>query len=185
MKGLNTFFLILLIGLFGCSHSDATTKANHDHALSGTVYLCSIEFDSTNCSVSGPCDCCAAHLIFLDNQEFISVSYCTGDESYNKGAYTLNDSSLILSYGDQCVRNEYNWDKELDTTGSITNDYNTKIQSRKPLSIHADLFFCEDELCLKFGEEFVTRFGAKDTLSVSTFIHQLKEKDIWNLLNND
>lgn len=153
--------------------------------LKGKVYLFSIEFDTTNCKVIGGCDCCASHVVFLDDKEFVTVTYCTGDERYTKGSYTINDTSLVLSYGNQCVLNEYNWEKEIDTTGTIKNEYNVKVEKRKPLSVIIDQFYCKNELCFKVGDEQEMNYGVQDTISASVFVEQMKQDGIWDKLNRN
>lgn len=150
--------------------------------LANSVYYFTSNFDSTNCKVYSACDCCSENVVFLNERKFITISYCQGNEGYYKGKYVILDSTLQLNYESSYVLNEYNWDYELDTTGTVKNQYNIKKLKCNEHPKRLDIFYCKENVCLKGGLEDQEFYGVIDTLQVEDLIDRMKKDGIWQNL---
>ena len=153
-----------------------------DIDFANSVYYFTSDFDSTNCKVYSACDCCSENVLFLNEHEFITISYCQGNESYFKGKYVILDNTLQLNYDSSYVLNEYNWDHEFDTTRTIKNEFNIKKLKCKERPKRLDIFYCREKVCLQGGLDHQEFYGVIDTLQVEDFVTKMKKEGIWQNL---
>lgn len=174
--------LITSLILFSCKTENKKNMERGEIDFANTVYYFTSNFDSTNCKVFSACDCCSENIVFLNESEFITISYCLGNEGYFKGNYVILDSTLQLNFNKFYVLNEYNWEYELDTTGTIKNQYNIKKLKCDERPKRLDIFFCKKEVCLKGRHENQEYYGVIDTLQVEDIIGRMKKGGIWQNL---
>ena len=51
-----------------------------------------------DCNVNAMCDCCASDLIFVSENKFVLVDYCTDHGTYYTGTYRLINNKLSLEF---------------------------------------------------------------------------------------
>lgn len=180
MKRTYHVFLLSLGFIVACETSQVPVKQETSNELNGKVYLFGVQFNEDACQALVPCDCCAAHLSFLNNTEFISTSYCMGSESFRKGTYTLAGDNLFLRYQRGCVVKEYNWESEVDST--LSEKYFIKKEDLKALTKKLSGFRCGGTLCFKDSSSHQDYFGSLDELTLASMIISMKESEIWEKL---
>lgn len=193
LKLIISFFIILF--LISCNSSvDKTYKAdsltkNNDpiikdtvnkqanrQSLAGKIFLFAPELDSKTCTVTGACDCCSSNILFLSDSSFLMIDYCEANYSYSKGIYYMDNSSLRLRLDKLSVNKDYNWEKETDTTGSVTAEYFYKVENLKPTSIIYQRQDCNGSIIFKNKSEF----GAIDKERTFNFeLKAIKDEGIW------
>jgi hypothetical protein len=177
----NIVYISAFLGLIiaSCGGQDDDYVSN---PLMGKVYLFGIDFDENKCDVLAQCDCCAFHLSFIDESQFISTTYCMGDEGYRKGKYKLIDDTLTLIFDNKHVKKEYNWDVEIDTTGSETQEHFIETSNLPPLTQKISVFYCQDKLFLKNESNDGVYFGQVDKTTVREMRKNMENDDIWGKL---
>ncbi len=68
------------------------------------------------CAFYYACDCCSGDLILKSDLSFYDVNYCMSDVSLTYGSYELLNDTLTLNFDGTCVKKEYNWANEVDTS---------------------------------------------------------------------
>ena len=175
-----TLLVIVISACLGVKEEDTLHIKMHN--FTNTVYFFTTNFDSTNCAVYSACDCCSDHLVFLDSNEFILINYCLSDQEYFPGKYVVLDGTMQLNFDSTYVSKEYNWDYELDTTGTVKNEYYIKKLTHKPQPARFDIFYCKDRPCFKVESTDEEYFGVLDTLQVQEMIAGMKKDNIWQKL---
>ncbi len=69
-----------------------------------------------DCKFYFECDCCASDLIFNSDSTFYFLDYCMSDTSLRKGTYNIENTRILLNFDETCVKKEYNYENEIDTT---------------------------------------------------------------------
>lgn len=182
MKNRITNILFISLILFACDTENKNNKERHEAGFANSVYYFTSNFDSTNCKVYSACDCCSENVVFLNESEFVTISYCQGNEGYFKGKYVILDSTLQLNFNSSYVLNEYNWEYELDTTGTVKNQYTIKKMKSNERPKRLNIFYCKKQVCLKGSVEGEGYFGVLDTLQVIDIVARMKKDGIWQNL---
>lgn len=185
----NFLFFFLPIALFSChdrtnDESSQTTTGTEPSKLNvaGQVYFYAPEFDKNACQAFGECDCCSGNILFLDESHFLAIDVCESDNSYYKGKYKIADSNVLLSYDGLMVEKNYNWEKETDTTGTVTKEYFIKTSKTNPRKLALTRIECEKNICFKM-DDTPTLFVTPDKKQkIADLIRQIKEDGIWEKL---
>jgi len=186
---LEILFLLLVVGLFSCNEGTADKSiqpsdeiASSTLNLSGKVLLYAPELDTNTCEVFGQCDCCSGHYLFLNDKDFLLIDNCEADVFYAKGVYEIDNGNILLHYDGSGVNQEYNWEKETDTTGTDTTEFFLKQSKVDPSTSKLTRFDCKKNIRFNTDSKEIP-FAAFDTNTKMTeIINQLKADGIWDKL---
>jgi hypothetical protein len=144
--------------------------------VQGKMFLFSPGIDTVNCYQKDSCTCCRERIIFENDSEFISISYCEQNESYCKGKYVLYGPQVILNFN--AVRVDYILQKDLIYK---TEDKITVSERISPTNqwILAE-FGCQSKKGLKTENENL--FGFEDSIDKNEYLEQIKHKGILDKL---
>ena len=68
------------------------------------------------CAFYFECDCCSGDLVLNPDQTFYEIDHCMVDKSLLHGQYKFKNDTLTLNFDGICVKREYNWENEVDTS---------------------------------------------------------------------
>ncbi|UMY64369.1 MULTISPECIES: hypothetical protein [unclassified Flavobacterium] len=182
-------FLLLPIALFSCQdrtadhsvHTIADTKpAKLD--VAGQVYFYAPELDKKTCEAYGECDCCSGNILFLDERTFLTIDICESDVSYYKGTYKIVDGNLLLSYAGVRVEKNYNWERETDTTGTVTTEYLIETSKTDPRTQTLTRIACEKNTCFKTNDTEAFFASPDKKQKIADLVRQIEEDGIWEKL---
>jgi len=180
------FTLVFFSLLFSCKPFNDKEKPGNKSPLNlelaGQAYLFAPDLDTTNCTVSGECDCCSSNILFVDDSNFIAIFYCVADEQIQKGTYNIKDDKVYLQYDSIEVNKNYNWDFETDTTGKVSTQYFIKKQKINPHQTTLTAYTCENQIYFKVND-IETAFGILDKKeSAATLIKKLRNDGVYEKL---
>lgn len=186
---LTFLFFLFAVVLFSCNERttnksiQTTTRVKHPILnLSGQVYFYAPELNPNTCEAFGECDCCSGRFLFLDDTTFLTIDVCESDDWYYKGKYKIVNSTIVLTYDSLMVEKNYNWEKETDTTGTVTTEYFIKTSKTNRRTSVLTRIVCEKNNCFKTNDKR-TIFATPDKKQkLSDLIKQLKEEGIWDKL---
>jgi hypothetical protein len=182
-------FFFLILSLYSCN--EQTTKktfkkitlAKHSALnLSGQVYFYAPKLDKNTCEAYGECDCCSGSFLFLNNNDFLTIDVCESDNWYYKGKYKIVKDDVVLTYDSLMVEKNYNWEKETDTTGTVTTEYfikTTKTDKRTSVLKH---IVCRKNICFETDDRRTNYVTLDKKQKLSDIIKQLKDEGIWEKL---
>jgi hypothetical protein len=70
----------------------------HSQDLKGRVFMLTAEIDKEKCEIASGCDCCYSELFFLTDKEFGLIARCIYNDTYYKGAYSIKQDKLTLTF---------------------------------------------------------------------------------------
>lgn len=191
MKILSLSSICLLVLVFcSCKNTDKKTESSEKketttpatNTLAGQVYSFAPDIDTTQCQSLAECDCCADDILFQNEKEFISISYCMAAKDIKKGTYILEQNRLILKYDTLAHYTEEDDDGELKTIGKDKKTYLIKTEVRKPFIDTLILKSCKGKTYYTDSKQ--ENFGTSNPKdSIQTFIDDLKKEGFWNKLN--
>lgn len=173
------------IALFSCQdrtadnsvHTITETKPSKLN-VSGQVYFYAPEFDKNRCEAYGECDCCSGNILFLDERTFLTIDICESDVWYYKGKYKIVDGNVLLFYDGVMVEKNYNWERETDTTGTVTTEYRITSSKTDPRTQTLTRIACEKNTCFK-SNDTETLFASPDKKQkIADLVRQIKEDGI-------
>jgi len=188
----NLILLTFIIGLYSCNTKSHQMTSEENSVsiiknLAGQVYFFAPEFDSTTCEVSAACDCCTEDILFLNNSNFIHISYCLSEEQVFKGTYKIDNDKVYLKYDSLNIHIEYNWihieynqDMKIDTIESAEKEYIINLQKTNFDNIILTAFTCNGQVFFKTDYDYGL---LNKENSIDTYIQRLKDLDIWDKLN--
>jgi hypothetical protein len=174
---------VVLIGLISCDpKADNQTAKDTSEAklmnLAGQVFFFAPELDTTECVATGACDCCASHCLFLDESNFILISYCDSDEEYFSGTYKIDGNKVFLHYSDKKVVSEL---KE-DMNEEIQDDYVVYSEKAEASNVTFTTFNCRGQMLLKIEDE-IDYYGSLDKeVVLDQQLQELKDSGVWEKL---
>ncbi len=183
-----TLLLLLVNGLFSCNEriTDKSVQTiTEEHStlnLSGQVFFYAPELDMATCEAFGQCDCCSGSFLFLNDTDFLAMNVCEADNWYCKGKYNIGNSNVVLTYDSLVVQENYNWEKETDTTGTVTTEYFIKTSKSNAATSVLTRIVCEKNICFKTDDKQTTFATLDKNQKLTDLIKQLKDKGIWDKL---
>ncbi len=158
---------------------DAINQQLKRQSLIGKIFLFAPEFDKTTCSTKSACDCCSYNILFTTDSKFLLIDYCESNSSYNKGFYSFDSSSLTLKIDRLMVSKIYNFDKEVNSTDEIKNEYSYKVENIKPVTTIVKHQNCNGDIVFKVDNDF----GTEDRIrSFTKEIKKIKDDGVWKKL---
>lgn len=186
---LDILLLILLGGLSSCdtttNDKGVQTETKLDYPiinLSGQVFNYAPELDTVNCESYGECDCCSGTFLFLNDHDFLTINVCEADNDYCKGTYEIANENLILHYDSLAVEKNYNWEKETDTTRTVTTEYFIKQSKTSATTAKLDRVDCKKNICFITGGKEPVFVTLDKKSKIADLTKQLKEDGIWDKL---
>jgi hypothetical protein len=185
-------FLIFIFLISSCDSDwlpgiqSSSNKAEIDSFLllphpqvGNSVFLFGPKFDSLNCKLfDDSCTCCRERLVFTNDSEFISISYCEKNESFCKGKYIFYGPQVILNFGNKRI--DYILQK--DHLYKAADKFTIAERNNQIAPWILVNFNCSDKIGLK--NETESLFGFADTVSTDFMLTQMKNKGILDKLNN-
>ncbi len=150
--------------------------------LINKVYYFGPEIDSITCRINAECDCCTDDIVFLNQKEFVKVSYCMADKSVSRGTYQASGDKLILKYkGIFISRNiDMEWESKHQSSKKIK--YNWETHKVNTFSDTMIKISCKQTVIYKYeGEEIL--YGRLDEKTrADKFVTTLKKEGFWTKL---
>lgn len=184
----NITFFALTVGLFSCNSTtdnQTTTTENKTNtltSLAGQVYFYAPELDTTTCKATGACDCCSGNILFLTDSIFLGIDICEANTNYSKGHYHFDNDFLVLTTDSLQVDEEYNWEKETDTTGTVTQEYFIKQSKTPTFTQKLSRFDCKNNIGFIMGDKEKYFVTPDNDAKITNIIGQLKKDSIWDKL---
>ena len=185
----NIILLTLLIGLFACNTKTNSNRTEDNSALTttirslaGQVYFFAPELDSASCEAIDACDCCASNVLFLDDTNFVTISYCESDEQIFRGTYKIDNYEVYLQYDSIEVDKEYNWEIQTDTTGTVKTEYFIKRQKIEANKITLTASSCKEQFFFKTGDKEISYGSLDKKVNLDKLIQRLKDQGTWDRL---
>lgn len=177
-------FLMVVLS-FSCSNTNNENKSKDSlifskFKLTGKVYFFGPRFDSIKCEIDAGCDCCSDNILFINDSNFVHISYCMDDDSYYKGKYIIHKDKVILKYDTFEVSKKTNFDNddEVNQTTPFLITTSKSIFGEKTLK----RFDCKKTICFIIGDEEQS-YGAIDKYeTLSNLTSNLKNEGIWEKL---
>ncbi|MFC2152597.1 hypothetical protein ACFLSE_08725 [Bacteroidota bacterium] len=106
--------LVLFIFLLSFLSSNAQQSISFENKvfLAGSM----TDFNSVKCEFFFECDCCFEDYIFLPDNKFLCIDYCTADYTLTSGTYRVDTENIILNFTNQKTEIDYNWEYDVDQT---------------------------------------------------------------------
>lgn len=191
-RPINTIFLLLLfLMLYSCKQDNGKiiipSMKKEDPkpvigSLSGKAYFFGPNFDKKNCTIIAECDCCSSNILFLNERDFIAICYCESEQEFLKGRYQVIGENVVLNYNSLSIDKEYNYEKEVDSTGADIPDYfitTKKSPARKEI---LKGFSCKGQLYFQTGDTAIDYGAIEKEKTIQDYITLLKEEGIWEML---
>ena len=143
--------------------------------VKGKVFLLGPKINSDQCKLEeDDCTCCRERIAFLNDSDFISISYCEENQSYCKGRYRFYGPQVILNFSGKRVDH------------LLQKDLIYKSADKKTLSERQNQnsqwvlvkFDCGSQLGLK--NETESLFGFEDSLTCSAIQDDIQQKHIFD-----
>lgn len=173
------YTLTLLLALLCSCKSRYTPDKNNLADLEGKIYFFAPEIDSATCEVSGHCDCCSAHLLFLDKHTFIYIDYCEGDEQYYKGTYLPDSGRIKLYFPDRCIAKKIAAEHDADSTDDNGVKFTcSTVMVRRDTVILSPLHFSHGT-CYKTDNKEAGYGAPENKIPIADFIKTMREETVW------
>lgn len=175
MKLLYVIFLILI-----CSSCTRSKKENI--SLAGKAYSFAPELDTSNCTVTGACDCCTSDLWFRDKRNFILIDYCMADETVLTGSYEMRNDSVFLKY-QMAVNRTSNWEEAAaSNVDSFKETYTIQVEKFEPEVLGLSVFYCKDNFCMQSGGDGLGYGVPHKSMSAAQVRKKLEDEGLWQKL---
>ena len=146
--------------------------------VKGSVYLFGPKMDSLNCKLSDDsCTCCRERLVFTNDSEFVSISYCEENESFCKGKYMFYGPQLILNFSNKRI--DYILQKDHLYKSADKRTISERTTQMAPWILVN--YNCPVKNGLK--NETESLFGFADTVSTEFIINEMKSTGVFEKLN--
>ncbi|MDI9858065.1 hypothetical protein [Flectobacillus roseus] len=180
----NLLLSIFFIGLIACNTKTSNLKTEVKKVtliknLAGKVYFFAPDLDTTTCEAFGACDCCTSNILFLNNKDFVTISYCVTDQQIAKGTYHIDNDKVYLQYDSLKVDIEYNMETETDTTGKVEPEYFIRTQKREANKVVLTALTCKGQVNFKAGDKEISYGSLDKKTPIEDHIQQLKSLGIW------
>jgi hypothetical protein len=182
-------FFFYAVTLFSCNERTTDkpvktiTEVKHSMLnLSEQVYFYAPELNTNTCEAFGECDCCSGRFLFLNDNDFLTIDVCESDDWYYKGKYKIVNDNVVLTYDSLMVEKNYNWEKETDTTGTVTTEYFIKTSKTKTRTSVLTRIVYEKNICFKTDDKRANFVTLDKKQKLSDLIKQLKDEGIWDKL---
>lgn len=157
------------------------TAKESEITLAGSNYFFAPQFDAEKCEGIAECDCCSSNVLFLDNTRFITICPCESDESVYKGTYKVLNDKVVLNYDTLEVQSVYDWEADIDTTGTVKPSYDIVVSSRDAVTETLDIKKCGGKLYFTTAIDAETFYGTIDKrYSLNQHIQILKKEGLWD-----
>ncbi|MFC4231849.1 hypothetical protein ACFOW1_08100 [Parasediminibacterium paludis] len=139
-------------------------------------------FNTSKCEIEIECDCCASDLLFIDDKRFVYIAYCLESDSYLKGVYEANDTSITLHFDGKQIIKEHNLDDPKDSLGLAKPEFILKDTINKATTLTTSKYQCGKIAYYKIGREN-PEYGVFDKKGdVKAAIAAMKKEQIWQRL---
>jgi|GEM_PF-1614686 len=126
------------------------------------------------CNVNAMCDCCASDLVFVSDNKFVLVDYCTDHGTYYTGIYRLTNDKLSLEFNQIKVEENFDYDK---------NELTEKKESCKCPTIEFQIRKCKNGIILDNLIKPEFRYGTREQREIETErVSKLKNSKAYKLL---
>jgi hypothetical protein len=149
--------------------------------VSGTCYFFGREFNAETCEADSTCDCCSMLLLFIDDENFITIHPCESEETLLRGTYKVVNGKVILSYDTLQVDRDYNFELEADTLKSDKPEYLITLKKAEVTSEILESSSCHGKFYLEAKDDDGIMYGTVDAqYSLNERIQQLKDEGVWD-----
>ncbi len=184
MNRISVFLTILVLSCTVKTEKETSsgTSVLSSESLIGKVFTYGPEMDVTTCEIIAMCDCCAGNYLFINDEDFVAIDYCTDSKLYAAGKYEIKGDQIVLHFTGVQVDHSFNWEAEADTLSTEEDLYVIKALNAEPSTLTLTLLNCEKNLAFETGIEetpFVTlnpKYEFKDLLD------QMNDDGIYQLL---
>lgn len=186
---LKYLLFVLCFCAIGCSFFETNTttqKATNKEAmitqkidLSNLVMSIGPYFNTTKCEIEIECDCCASNLLFIDDKRFVYIAYCLESDSYLKGIYEANDTTITLHFDGKEIIKEHNLDDSSDSLSLNKPEFTLKDTISKATTLSASKYQCGKISYFKIGKENPEYGVFSKEGSVNDAIKNMKKEQIW------
>jgi len=188
MKPLYYLFFTAFILMMSCNSrpeekvsAPAVKPAMPPIKLSETSYFFGREFIKETCEAESACDCCSMLILFIDDENFITIYPCESEETLLRGTYKVTHGKVILSYDTLQVDRDYNFEIEGDTLQSDKPEYIVTLKKAKITNEILQTSYCNGKLYFKAKDDDGVMYGTVDThYSLKERIQQLKDEGVWD-----
>ena len=191
MRFLKFLLFTTFIALFSCNSKPEdkvlapAAKVKHTPTpninLSGTAYFFGREFIKETCEAESACDCCSMLLLFIDEENFITIYPCESEETLLRGTYKIIDGNVALSYDTLQVDRDYNFELEGDTLKSDKPEYIVSLKKAEVTSEILESSYCKGKMYFKAKDDDGIMYGTIDSqYSLKERIQQLKDEGVWD-----
>jgi hypothetical protein len=146
--------------------------------MTGQLYFFAPELDTLKCQATGACDCCASHLLFLTDSEFVAVDYCLYDDCYYKGKYRIEGDKIAFQSDSIRVNKVTNEEAEFDTFQRNLPQYFIQTSKYKTFKFNWTMFECNGSLAFKTDINEM-QYATADNEEKDNFIKTAKQDSIW------
>lgn len=168
------FPTLLFLLLSGQIFSQQKNKLNQ------TVYYFGPTIDSASAKVLAECDCCTDNILFINEKEFVAISYCMADKTVSKGNYTIQANKVILYYDGLFVNKIRNLDWDDNKKGK--SKYSFKSEKTKSFKTILTPTVYKNKLFYITNDEEVSYGTIEKKSSINVFIKELKSDGLWQRL---
>ena len=188
MIKLNSINLYLMVVLsFSCSNINENNKNKSKDTpifskfkLTGKVYFFGPRFDSIKCEIDAGCDCCSDNILFINDSNFVHISYCMDDDTYYKGKYIIHKDKVILKYDTIEISKKTNFDSDNEVNQTTPFIITNSKSIFKEITLKR--FDCKKTVCFIIGDKEQS-YGALDKYeTLSNLTSNLKNDGIWEKL---
>jgi len=149
--------------------------------VSGTSWFFGRDFIKETCEAESACDCCSMLLLFIDDENFITIYPCESEETLLRGTYKITNGKVVLSYDTLQVDRDYNFELEGDTIKNDKPEYVVTLKKAEVTSEILESSLCRGKLYFKVKDDDGIMYGTIDTqYSLKERIQQLKDEGVWD-----
>ena len=149
--------------------------------VSRTSYFFGREFNAETCEAESSCDCCSMLLLFIDDENFITIYPCESEETLLRGTYKVTNGKVVLSYDTLQVDRDYNFELEGDTLKSDKPEYIITLKKAEVTSEILESSSCNGKLYFKANDADGIMYGTVDAqYSLNERIQQLRDESVWD-----
>lgn len=187
---MNKYLLLILCCCnLGCSVFEANTATENIQNkpaimtqkldLSNQFMEIGPSLNSSNCEITRECDCCASDLLFIDDKRFVYIAYCLESDSYLKGIYEANDTTIMLHFDGKEIIKEHNLDENQDSLELAKPDFTLKDTINESTTLMVSKYPCGKIFYYKIGKENSEYGVFGKEVSVKDATETMKKEQIW------
>lgn len=175
---------VLLVTGIGCKTQKKVTtsediKNQKNIALEGNAYLFAPEFNQKTCQSSGSCDCCASHVLFVDDKNFVTVIYCVPDEQIFSGTYQWKGNKVHLQYNTSEIDLVYQMSGPSGKSGNNKQNYVVKTKKSDANLIVLNAQTCGGQNYFTISGDEISYGTADKKVPLKKHIQRLKDVGVW------